>query len=253
MNTEIRGAWTLVESLVVTATVALLIAIAIPSLRQARLYADSASDLADLRTHAEVLTMYTSDSGGAFPNFIDPKFGIGPIPGSSMTSVPYFAQSQFWAIPLLAGYYERADVLGEVFYLRSAERDLEGGTLGHNPSYVYGATFLAFPAFWNPETRTAPPAQLGAVRIDQVRYSSRKALVDVIASNGRMNESGEGRGSRVLAAFVDGSAASFPLGETEPGYFDGTGSWEPWGTGRYPGTRLAYTIDGVHGFDVKAR
>lgn len=253
MNTEIRGAWTLVESLVVTAIVALLIAIAIPSLRQARLYADSASDLADLRTHTEVLIMYTSDSGGAFPNFIDPKFGIGPVPGSSMTSVPYFAQCQFWAIPLLDGYYERAGVLGDVFYLRSAERDLEGGTLGHNPSYVYGATFLAFPAFWNPETRMAPPAQLGTVRIDQVRYSSRKALVDVIASNGGMNQSDGGKGTRVLAAFVDGSAASFPLNETEPGYFDGTGNWEPWGTGRYPGTRLAYTIDGVHGFDMKSR
>ncbi len=252
MRLRSEHGWTLLESLIVVAVIGILVAIAIPTLRGARLYADAASNLTDLRTHAGIITMYTSDQSGAFPNAIDPKIGAGPLPGTSITDLAYFSQSSLWPFPLLAAYYNNVWP-SDIFYLRSAERDIEVGSVGHNPSYVYGATFLAFHPYWNPQTRADPPTQLGIVRIDQVRYPSRKALLDVVVLNGWLHTGGGHSRSRVLAAFVDGSAASFSWDETESGYFDGPGSTRPWSQGRAPGTRLAYTIDGVLGYDVKAR
>lgn len=252
MRRPSESGWTLVESLIVVAVIGILVAIAIPALRGARHNADAASNLADLRTHASIIALYTADQNAAFPNFIDPRLGTGPLPGTSITDLAYFSQSSLWPFPLLNTYYN-FDWPHEVFYLRSAEGDLDGGTIGHNPSYVYGATLLAFPSYWNQETRLDPPMQLGIVKSTQVRYSSNKSLFDVVVQDGWLDTNGTSARARVLAAFVDGSAASFSQSETEPGYFNGPGNTLPWSQGRAPGTQLAYTIDGVLGRDVKSR
>src|SRR5262245_42276348 len=63
-----RGAFTLVELLVVIAIIAILIAILLPSLRKARQAAVSTSCQSNLRQMGMLLQMYTNDNKGYMPH-----------------------------------------------------------------------------------------------------------------------------------------------------------------------------------------
>lgn len=257
-------AFSLLEAFAAIAIVAVLIALLVPALRFAREQADRAADLADLKTHVGVFSMYSADHDDLFPNFIDSRSGVGTLPGSTIRDFKYFDQVAFWHIPLYSSYYGGprgpADPLpmGEEFYLKSAEGDLDGATLGRNPSYLYGATFLARPEYWNPLTRLAPPQQLGPVRFSEVNFPSAKAIFDAATRGGVLVSTPAAaaesdRDLVVLAGFVDGAAVAIREYALSPGVPNGPGFYPPWADGRYPGTFMGYTLDGVHGIDVKRR
>ncbi len=258
-----QRAFTLVEALVVLLVVGVLVAILLPALRIAKIHADRVSDLADLKSHVAAVSMYTIDSHDAFPLFIDPQSGNGMVPGVAGVEISYFDQVVFWPFPLLSNYYPDLQehhgevALGEEFYLKSAEGDLEYGALGHNPSYIYGATFISKPAYWDAASRQPPPAQLGAVHTGEVRFPSAKALFDVPTIDGFLSVSTLVDESRekvlVLTGLVDGSADAFRADEIAVGYPTGPGFYQPWADGGYLATRCAYTQKGVEGIDILSR
>lgn len=251
-TSDATNGFTLLESIVVVTIIGILIAVLIPALHMTKLHADRISDLADLRTHTSIIALYNNDHSGLFPNYIDPIVGRGQLPDTDLGEIAYFDQSQFWPIALLSTYY-KAGTLGEEFYLRGAEADLEDNTVGFLPSYIFGSAFLSHPGYWNPNSRQSPPAQLGPVRNDQVLFPSQKSMFDAPTRNGltapgAITEPGSAR--LVLASFVDGAAEALTMNRVNPGYPNGPGEYPPWAHGRYPWTVLAYTIDGVRGLDV---
>ncbi len=232
----------------VIAVVSVLIAILLPTLGAAKRSAERAADLSDLRQHTAVLTLYCNDHADGFPNFIDPEAGVGPLPGSDRDELPYFEQGKFWPIPLLDRYYNTAS-LSDAFYLSQSEARLEGDTIGDLPSYILGSVFVAQPAYWEPETRRAPPEQLATQRLSQVRTPASKAMLDAIP----IHHSGNPADARVRVGFIDGSASVIPRRDLNAGYPTGPGFYPPWAKGTFPLTSTAYTVGGVHGRDILTR
>lgn len=247
----LRSGVSLIEVVVSVVIISILLSIALPSVRFARLKADSVSNLSDLRSHALVVSMYHGDWRDTFPIYIDPKVGKGILPGAGI-EIGYFSQSPFWAIPLLEKYY-RMQTLGDVFYTRRAAVNKELYTIGDNPSYVYGASFLADPAYWNLETRLAPPMQMRGVRSSEVRFPAQKVLFETIEASVDNLSQNATPTSALLLAFIDASAASVPANRTNASVSTGPGFFAPWASGPYPMSRVLYTVNGVHGTDVLSR
>lgn len=246
-----RSGVSLIEVIVSVAILSILLVIVLPSIRFARLKAESVSNLSDLRSHALVISMYHGDWRDTFPVYIDPKVGTGVLPGAGI-EIGYFSQSPFWAIPLLEKYY-RMQSLGDSFYTKRAASNKELYTIGDNPSYVYSASFLADPAYWSLKTRLEPPMQIRAVRSSEVRFPAQKALFETIEASIHDMSQSTTQPSALLLAFVDASAASVPANRTNASVSTGPGFFAPWASGPYPMSRVLYTVNGVHGTDVLSR
>jgi prepilin-type N-terminal cleavage/methylation domain-containing protein len=149
VSTGSRGAFTLLELLIVVALVAILSAIAVTNLALATQRSLKSADAANLRTLATGLQLYLTDynelppadrEAGPFPSHL-PTFsntGNGPAAGGSWDGVPWLLVER--------GYVENWTTLFNPYYLReySGGETIRGGhPRYHNFRYAYNSSGLA--------------------------------------------------------------------------------------------------------------
>jgi prepilin-type N-terminal cleavage/methylation domain-containing protein len=191
-------AFTLIELLVVISIIALLIGILLPALQRARISAQYARSLANIRSHGQVLHTYANENRGELLNPFDrrkagtfTKWRIEP----SWSSSGYYdmrndAYSYHWG-PLAREYYadqKESDVFaapGDEETLETIEEQiLEGGINNwvNDISYWYSATcYYSTRRF---ETDTSGHVDEGGIwdnidrhEMDDVSYPSQKVLI----------------------------------------------------------------------------
>jgi type II secretory pathway pseudopilin PulG len=231
-----------VESLLTLAFVAILTALLLPSLGRTREVAREAASLSNLRQHALVFELYSTDYEGAYPCVLSQDCEERPatIGGVPMVVLGYFSQYQLWSLALANAYYGTS-VLGSPFRSPRRAAQLEPAWTGGG--YWYSSAFLADPRYWRYASRTGRE-QWRATRNDEVSYPSRKCLhwEAVFGENDWRNE-------RHLLGFVDGSARKFEPASILPQYSFGTCDQGCHG-GPTRGLPGLATIDGVRVRDV---
>ncbi len=244
-----RSGFSLIETVLVIAIVALLIALLTPSLSRFRGKARDTVNLSNLRQHAAVMTQYSADHADIMPYVTrsDVEFSILRSDGSDVVlPVRYFEASQMWFIALADGYYD-----GNA---RSPAFKPPGGTApgALTNGYTYSCSFLALPEYWNGETRLPPPVQFRPVTAAKIAFPSRKILLRT--NRGWLPAGQEDPTKRAGVALCDGSARDVTLDDVIPGFGNGEGIGfaGPYGTLGHGGIEQfgSHTRGGAAGFDL---
>lgn len=168
-----RSAFTLVETILVVALVALLVGFTLPSLAKVRYSARLATTRSNLRQHGTILAAYNSDYKDLYPYLTDPRATKSVIRCQSAgfaVTVLYFQGADWWWLGLADGYYN-GSWRSPAFRSPLAPPEFVVG------SYTMPCSFIADPAYYTPETREPPPKQLRAVRSSEVELPSHKSLL----------------------------------------------------------------------------
>lgn len=239
---EVARAFTLIEVLVGIAVVAALTAILLPAVGSARRAAADTASLVNLRSHAQVVTMYSGDYRDYAPFFADPHATFSVVRGGGVTiTFEYFSSSEVWMYALTDQYYELGLRDGLGIFARAGPETI---------AYQYSPTFIARPQFWNVNTRAA--GQLGPTRLPNVRSPSAKAVYlewDIARGLPIWVREEPNRRANWGFGFVDGSARRHEASELVKPY--------PRGEGTGNGARFSYgivgmhTVDGILGRDVR--
>ncbi len=236
--------FTLIETVLVAALLAILLAMISPSFSSIRSRARGTKSLAQLKQHAGVFASYTVANRDFFPYITDPRvtWTVLRDPERDLALlVPYFGAYSVWNIPLAHEYYG-GDSLSQVF---QSPDEVEG--VMPRTSYWYSCSLIADPRFWNPRFRTGPQ-QRRAVGAHEVSFPAQKAiLVDSVPwrTDFAMQQQIPCR-----VALADGSASTIApgrLGEAHPSG-DSPGGGAVHGTTWPP---IHHTLDGVRGRDKR--
>ena len=233
-----RG-FTLVETLVTIAVIALLVAIILPSLASSRRAGFMLKSLVSVRSNAQFISAYCNSNAGQFPVVIEGRFyDIGR--GSSI-AFPFWQVEETWAF-VVQDHWPTESVPESVFSPKSSRESPY--FLG---SYRYSWSFVAKPSLWNPDTSVTPetfPSLVG-VRDSDVRFSSRKALLwdaELAFAARRPTRIGLDTIDKTPIAFADGSGSvRSPAEATSP--------VENRTLPPSNAKRLRNTFDGVWGYD----
>jgi len=244
-------AFTLIELMVLIAVIALLVGLVVVSLAPVRTTARDAVSLNNLRSHAQIFSLYEGDNREYYPYYTRPTIEITNIliPRTpSSYPVMYFWGYKFWNYVLYDAYYggnPYHDSLYPPTYFDTITSPSQRG--GPTP-YIYNCTFLADPAYWNPRLRTGL-SQWRAVRPAEVVFPSKKVLL--------LNEHHPFQPANQVAnvqqvwqaALSDGAAIALPANRFARGYPAGDGpEMMPVHSLDYePGQ---HTLDGARGRDI---
>ncbi len=240
-NCNISG-FTLIETLVSIGIIAVLVAILVPGVASVRNSAIDAASLANLRTHAQIVSVYAVDHNDRAPYFADPDATFSVVRAHGRTIVfEYFGSSEIWPYALVDQYYQFGLDDGMGIFARPGPEV---------PVYQYSPTMITRPQFWNDRTRSV--GQLRAVRLSETRYPSAKAVfLEWDPQRGLPIWTMEHmhRNERWAFALVDGSARRFDRAAMVRPY--------PRGEGTSHGARFNFgivgmhTVDGILGRDVQ--
>ncbi len=248
-NVAERG-FTLLETLVVCAMVAVLIAMTLPVLQRIRFSSRESRNLANLRSHTQLFITYTAVHRDSMPAFMDTKKPLTTLTTQSglIATFPYFYASTGWNIALADELYD-------------GHWDSPTFTTPYSPGppsmsqYQWSCSFLADPAYYN-VTRKHLPLQLRAVRIDEVLFPSAKVMLCAqrpFATRSVM--SGASPTDHAHVSMVDGRAVSVVVNDTNPSVRGGDGHYPDWGSlssEHFPGIFVGtHTVDGVRGRDIR--
>lgn len=255
-----RRAMTIVELLVVLATIALLIAILTPALGAIRGRARNAQDASNLRQHSAAMAQYVADWQDVHPIFLDPSRAQSTLTWNSrglvFDSTPYFLSCLAWPVALADAYYDGA-VAEDAFW--SPNEPLSRADSAPysllTTSYNYPCAFLARPQYWNPSTRGADPAaQTGPTKASEVRFPSGKAIfvTHVVTLDGDLGGPAQ---SDMSIGLCDGSASRIKDSEgvASTVFADGYSAVPEWSNHFRDWPRLLHTPDGVYGRDFIRR
>lgn len=224
--------------------IGVLSALVLPSLWGARRGARELATTSNLRHHAMILGVYTSENKDLYPCLTDPSATYSVIRCQSAgiaIEARYFGAAVYWWVGLADGYYEGA-WRSPVFRSPLLRRDQAAFT------YRLPCSFLADPAFYVPETRQPPPAQLRGVRATEVQWPEKKSLV-VDAWRLFEPSAAAAPDARTPAGFVDGHAEAVPESKQVPQYRIGDGPY-PLYDADYPAfIPMTHTVGGVRGRD----
>lgn len=251
-----QRAFTLLETVLSIAIIALLVALTLPMLGQTRDLGRRMASASNLRQHVTVFTAYTSDFQEQFPYFTDPEATATVLRhGGIEIAIPYFGVHAFWNFAM-ADYGYDGQLMHPSMFTPRWER-------GHVMEiYHYACTFVASPEFYNRSTRTGP-AQWRAVRASEVTYPSSKGLfkdnTDQILLDRRLTPSDP----TIPLDISEGQEVTYPVGT---GFVDGHVQFVrsdgflqsyPRGDGLWPGSfphngpsPILHTMDGVRGRDI---
>ncbi len=247
--------FSLIELLVVIGVIAVICAIALPSLWGARRQARSKVSLANLHGHIGVMMVYAADNRDAWPTpSPDPILRITFKEAAS--EYPRFAFSSFWNYILADSYYN-GQAENRSFYPPDYVTDVIKTPSGFTP-YTLTCTAIANAEFWNPKTRTGPDQWGGAKHSDVLYPAKKSALINIYPAFIQYQ-------NRLLTkdapltleiALVDGSAKVVGVRDTIDGYSSGERLRVGTSTGK-DGTYHAsdwpfgcHTIEGMRGRDV---
>jgi len=241
-----QSGFTLIETLIVIAMIAILISLVLPGLRGVREQTRRTVSLTNLRSHVQVFSVYATDFSDIWPYFTDPRATQTVLYDDRYQRVypiEYFLAHAFWNIALAPGYYD-GDSRSAVFY-DPGHRPPASGT----PYYYYSCTFFAAPAYWKPETRTGPQ-QWSPTKVHQVTFPSQKGLF--LAPFARPDpdnpETADIWADPRGVGFCDGSSRLVPSRDFQAVYPTGDGLWP--GCFHGSGVEVLHTIGGVSGRDV---
>lgn len=239
------GAFTLIDTVLTVAIIALLVSIAIPTLSGVQDASLDTVSLSNLRTHAQMISIYADDHDGYYPYLTDPDAESTEISGAGKTvDEGFFWLSDFWYLGLTDAYYGS-----------SLDRSLfgypgpEGGIV-----YLYSPTLFSRPRYWNPATRLGP-SQWRPVRQAEAAYPSLKVgfteFRPIPEAIPFWTQSGPSvHGARHGYGFLDGSARRPPVGSIAPQMLRGDNAPRPhlrFGAGVVG----QHTIDGINGRDFQ--
>lgn len=234
----------LIELLLVVALVGVLLAMTFPTIARVRGHARDLISVSNLRTHAQVLNMYSIDWNDSFIHFTRPGADATILTACGERALyRYFMNSPMWYRPIAEEYYGSCDA--DPLYL--PDRIDEAKDLNRSPwDYFLTAAAVAMPGYWNLDTR-ASRAQWGTQRLTDVRYpSSKSAFTADTIPFGHSSASLRGR---VGMCMIDGSGAWFPLRSLAEPVRTGDGAFhDQWVfvDGRYG----IHTPEGVLGRDL---
>ncbi len=201
-------AFTLIETMAVVTVVAVLLAITLPALRNARVTVDSTVCLVSLSSIAKMQASYAAANNGRWPNDFErdtqPQYYLfNNVPWVVISTI---AQSRVWPGPLRAkGYYDEDEPTQGVScpVVHRAWRDYQ---LDHRSnqdqsptrSYHYSAAMFTESKLWDPADPLAERARLEefgpdrfrkSVGVEEVKFPSYKVVMSERVDN-------HGRGAR---------------------------------------------------------
>ncbi len=232
----LRRGFSIAELLVVIAVVGVLVALALPMLSRSMKEARSTASLANLKSHATVVTLYCTDSADVFPWFSDPvTWNLDLEYGDRDYSYPHFFLAHVWGVGLV-DYYEGIWPHAAMAYPGVRE----------DCSYYLSSTLMASPEYWDGLARNGPE-QWKAQMLHNVTFPGKKAmLVTAIDSQFPWWSF---KGPTAEFALVDGSAARFPAARLIEPLLTGDGRW--YGTYLPIGVYGLHTVRGVQGRDIE--
>lgn len=248
----ITRCFTLIETILVVALVGLLLTLSVSHLALVRDRARTSVNLSNLRQHAAILSVYTSDYAGAFPQLAEPvaTFSVIRCESAGIAALlPYFHQTRYWNVGLADGYYNGA--WSARFFQSPWVRESRMET-----SYEMACTMIADPRFFHYDTRVEFPTQLRTVRLSEVLFPAHKSLLVARESVDSRNPASGVYTAHQRASsdvgFVDGHAASPAPGQAIRQMYnlDGPFSQQLGGHAGY-GLPMTHTTDGVRGRDVR--
>lgn len=246
-----RRGFTLVEVLVTIVIITTVLALAVGLLAKMRSQSRSLASMSNLRSHAQILTMYTDDARGVFPYFTKTGMFSQVLEGGGVTTPPisYFDAHRTWHVALADDYYSGNARSRQFFSPRYRENSAYWPIY---TSYHYPCTFIADPAYFDERTRTGP-AQYRPVNMAQVQFPSAKTvLVETwhppTAQDGRQVQQ-----QGYASAFVDGSVHDVSWRERRSGYQKGDGwLFLPFGAVHFTDSPpMLHTIGGASGRDIE--
>lgn len=234
-----RG-FTVIELLVVVGVIAMLVALLMPSLSEARDMSIEHQGHVNLRSTHGMFTLYTMDNKEFWPYATKPVDQETEIPyGGRSHPSEYFGMTSRWKYALADAYYDENPASPSVHWPVS---------YNDRPpvTFIYSGTFLASHRYWTIEHRVGP-RQWRATRVADVLHPVDKGL---IAFKDFWIGPGKSRNGDIdyVIAFVDGHVERFnraELGDFHPG---GDGP-EDWAGGTTNANPFEHTLGGVRGRD----
>lgn len=209
-----RKGFTLIETLVAIAVIAVLVGIAVPVLRRAFETSKDVRDLANLRSTHQQFYQWGSEHEDRFVNLGPPPDGedlmvIGAGPGNGFVVTGYSVQSRLW--PLVLARWGAPGVPSWHCVWEPVPdgpnhlgKACEGGMYVRETSIIYSVTFLTEPARW-----TSPPCREAYEVRDRYYTFVKWSSVAFPSSKGLMiDECEQHIAVERPIVFVDGSAAA---------------------------------------------
>lgn len=246
---QLKG-FSILELLVVISVIIILIALSLPSITVIRNQAMSASVLSQLRSNQLVLSMYTADHRGYWPNFAEaiPEMTFVDDPNGGIL-IDYFGMHHTWNYVLADSYYS-THPRDPIFISPAYDEIYPEGEVFFTSFYM-SCSLTASPEYWNETTRTGDRTQWKGMREDQVLLPSSKiSLLDSWWHPDRADLISPDR--LIRFATTDGSVAAYPLSSFRRGYRRGDGDislTQGGHVGDVPRGGM-HTLDGIHGRDT---
>ena len=247
-----RVGFSVLEILVALVVVAILLAITIPTLRSVRDASRRAESSSNLRTHAQILTVYTLDHAGTLPGWRTPSEFEADSIEPPFPQSRYFRIHTYWHLIPGRDYYE-GGMENETLWPDGFRRSPES-TFPYQTPYLLPCTFAADPGFWDEETRRYGDGQWGAQRLSRVAYPSKKALVvESWPHRERVRQARDRFSVGLPVALADGSTQRPSPRERYSGYPKGDGASHQALGAVHPRSTglLLHTREGVLGRDIR--
>jgi prepilin-type N-terminal cleavage/methylation domain-containing protein len=241
--------FTLIELLVVISIISIVIGLAVVGLLKAKSAAASVSELAAIRGHTQVMSVYSADHRGFLPWFTKRGVLNTLLSGGGVEGVraSYFDAHRTWHIVLSDGYYN-GNAKSDVFFPKAWHTSDEGAWPFYTP-YAYPCVFIASPEYWNVTTRIGP-SQFRAMMLSDVTFPTTKSLVVLTWYDDR--RAGTDKDTYRIG-MVDGSTASLKSDAIRGGYERGDGfqMLDDGAVHFADAPACLHTNDGVRGRDIE--
>jgi prepilin-type N-terminal cleavage/methylation domain-containing protein len=242
-------AFTLIETILVVALVAVLTALVAPSLAGVRDKSRQLKSLSNLRGHAQIMGAYAADYRDLFPVLSNPNATQSIVRcESARIAIPtvYFGVTGCWHVGLADQYYG-GRWNSESFLTPWTPAEYAGSL-----SYELTCSALAEPEYYDAQRTRPPPSQLRPMKQSETAFPSAKGLFVAVSSWEYWPSPGF-KQQRFHGATVDGSALFFSGGDLGPQFGRGDGNYLQYTT-HFPATNpLMHTEKGLQGRDLQHR